>query len=274
MLYGPVYLLALFEVISFIRYLRVRIFGFHHFYAFGDNLGILVIIQAVLVIALLCVIRSVKYRRVLFENHSWKNKDDEDIVRMFTMAGLVFSVASLVIIGTVETLNWYMFKPSREVEGNGYVELGLKSGTKWADRNLFSSDLSSAGLKSYLEGISIDGDIVQELMGDEWSVPTQGQWNELIESCRSLPSYYKGKYGITFIGMNMFKRIFIPAPESDLYRETEYIMKNHYNSFSLEKSTVQISTIERLPWGLIHKKEANNGVVNYYVRPIYVTPGY
>lgn len=262
MLYGPVCFLALFEAISFVRYLRVRIFGFHHFYAFGDSLGILVIIQAVLVIALLCVIRSVKYRRVLFENHSWKNKDDEDIVRMFTMAGLVFSVAALFIIGTVETLNWYMFKPAREVDGNGYVELGLRSGTKWADQNMFSSDCSSTGLKSHLEGMSIDGDIVQEFMGDEWSVPTRGQWNELIESCRSLPSYYRGEYGMTFVGRNKIKRIFIPAGDSDLYNGTTYwsssvVEADEFDDYvnTTNRATIQFFTLEYLPWGLIHSDE-------------------
>lgn len=274
MLYGPVCLLALFEAISFVRYLRVRVFGFHHFYAFGDNLGILVIIQAVLVIALLCVIRSVKYRRVLFENHSWKNKDDEDIVRMFTMAGLVFSVAALVIIGTVETLSWYMFKPSREVDGNGYVELGLKSGTKWADRNLFSSDCSSAGLKSHLEGMSIDGDIVQEFMGDEWSVPTRGQWNELIESCRSLPSYYHGEYGMTFIGRNKIKRIFIPAGDSDLYNGTAYwsssvVEAGEFDDYvnTTKRATIQFFTLEYLLWGLIQSNEEPL-FHKCYVRPV------
>lgn len=276
MLYGPVYLLALFEAISFVRYLRVRIFGFHHFYAFGDNLGVLVIIQAALLIALLCVIRSVKYRRVLFENHSWRNKDDEDIVRMFTMAGLIFSVAALVVIGTVETLHWYMYKPSCEVDGNGYVELGLESGTKWADRNMFSSEPSDVGFKSYLEGASIEGNIAKSYMGDEWSVPTQEQWNELIESCKSLPSYFHGKYGMTFVGRNKIKRIFIPATDSGLYNNTKYWTSTHSyddNLIVIRSShceTVEFFSLEYRPWGLIQSGDPTSPYTNEcYVRPVY-----
>ena len=274
MRYGPVYMLVLFEAISFIRYLRVRILGFHHFYAFGDNLGILVIIQAVLVIALLCLIHSVKYRRLLFENHSWRKTDDEDIVRMFTVAGIVFSVVVIIVIGTIETLNWYMYKPSREVDGSGYVELGLKSGTKWADRNLFSPECSSAGLKSLMEGISIDGDIVQEFMGDEWSVPTRTQWNELIEGCRSIPSYYRGVYGITFIGRNKYKRIFIPAPDSDLYDGTTYwsssvVEAGEFDDYVItsKHATIQFSTLEYLPWRLIQEGETPR-YKKCYIRPV------
>ncbi len=274
MLYGPVCLLALFEAISFVRYLRVRIFGFHHFYAFGDNLGLLVIIQAVLVIVLLCVIRSVKHRRVLFENHSWKNKDDEDIVRIFTMAGLVFNVASLVVIGTVETLNWYMFKPSLEVDGNGYVELGLKSGTKWADRNLFSPERSSVGWKFHMEGVSTDEDTVTEIMRDEWSVPTRRQWDELIESCKSIPSYYHGEYGMTFVGRNKIKRIFIPAADSDLYNGTAYwsssvVEAGEFDDYvnTTKRATIQFFTLEYLPWGLIQKGETPR-YKKCYIRPV------
>ena len=271
MRYGPVYMLALFEVISFIRYLRVRVFGFHHFYAFGDNLGILVIIQAVVVIALLCIILSVKHRRLLFENQSWRKKDDEEIVRMFTLAGIVLSVVVLIVIGSVETITGYMFKPSHIKDGYGYVELGLKSGTKWADRNLFSSDRSSAGLTSYLEGISIDGDIVQEFMGDEWSVPTRGQWDELIESCKSFPSYYHGEYGMTFVGRNKLKRIFIPASDSDLYNGTTYwsssVVEADDYVITSKRSTIQLFTLEYLPWGLIQDGETMR-YIKCYVRPV------
>lgn len=155
-----------------------------------------------------------------------------------------------------------MLKPSRAVDGNEYVELGLKSGTKWADRNLFSSDCSSTGLKSHLEGMSIDGDIVQEFMGDEWSVPTMGQWNELIESCRSLPSFYHGEYGITFVGRNKIKRIFIPAGDSDLYNGTTYwsssvVEADEFDDYvnTIKRATIQFFTLEYLPWGLIQKDE-------------------
>lgn len=279
MRYGPVYMLAIYETISFILYLFVRIFGYHGFYAFGDNMGILVAILAIILIAMLCLIRSVRCRRLLFENKSWRKIDDEEVVKMLTTAGIVFSAVALITIGSVEMLTRYMFKPSHVVDGYGYVELGLKSGTKWSDRNLFSTGHPNAGLKTYLEGLSIEGNIVTEFMGEEWAVPTKQQWDELIGTCKSVPSYYHGEYGFTFIGRNKFKRLFIPAPDSDLHNHTtywtssaadpnnsfDYVLDNDIN-YS-KRTTVQFLSLEYLPWGLI--RNGDSYLYNKcYVRPV------
>lgn len=275
MRYGPVYMLAIYETVSFIAYLLVRIFGYHGFYAFGDNIGILVAIQAIMVIAMLCIVRSVRCRRLLFENKSWRKSDDEEVVKMLTTAGIVFSAVVLIVIGSVEMLTSYMFKPSHVEDGYGYVELGLKSGTKWADRNLFSADRSGVGLKLHLEGISTEGNIVNEFMGDEWSVPTRRQWDELIESCKGVPSYYHGEYGITFNGRNKLKRLFIPATDSDLHNTTTYWTSSAVgtsdsydeDAITSKRATIQFYTLEYLPWGLIQSGESY--LYNKcYVRPV------
>lgn len=279
MRYGPVYMLALYEAVSFIYFLLLRVLGYHHFYAFGDNVGLLVAIQAALLIGMLCLVRSVKYRRLLFENRSWRKKDDEDVVKMLTTAGIVFSAVALIVIGTVETLTWYMFKPSHDKDGYGYVDLGLKSRTMWAERNLFSVDCSNAGLRSHLEGLSSEENIVAEFMGEDWSVPTRHQWDELIGTCKSVPSYYHGEYGFTFIGRNKLKRLFIPAPDSDLHNHTtywtssvsapdcscDYVLDD--GIIYSKRATIQFFTLEYLPWGLIRNGDSylNN---KCYVRPV------
>ena len=273
MRYGPVYMLAIYETVSFIVYLLVRVFGYHHFYAFRDNLGILVAIQAIMIIGMLCSIRNVRCRRLMFENRSWRKANDEDVVKMLTTTGMVFSAVVLIVIGSIEMLTGYMFKPSRVEDGYGYVELGLKSGTKWADRNLFSADRSGAGLKFHLEGISTEGNIVNEFMGDDWSVPTLRQWDELIESCKGIPSYYHGEYGITFIGRNKLKRLFLPARDSDLHNHTTYWTSSAVGDtytqdiITSKRATVQFYTLEYLPWGLIQSGESY--LYNKcYVRPV------
>ena len=242
-------------------------------------MGVLVAIQAVILIAMLCIVRSIRLRRLLFENKSWRKTDDEEVVKMLTTAGIVFSAVVLIVIGTVETLTGYMFKPSHDKDGYGYVNLGLKSGTMWAERNLFSVGRSNAGLRSHLEGLSTEENIVEEFMGNDWSVPTKRQWDELIGTCKSVPCYYHGEFGFTFIGRNKFKRLFIPAPDSDLHNHTTYWTSSAAppdNSFDYvldddiiysKRTTVQFSTLEYLPWGLI--RNGDSYLYNKcYVRPV------
>lgn len=282
MRYGPVYMLTIYETVCFVYFLSVRCFGYRHFYAFGDNFGLLVSIQAAIIIMTLFVIRSVKHRRLLFENRSWRKKNDNDVVKMLAKAGIVFNTVVLIVIGSVEVMSEYMFKPSQEENGFGCVDLGLKSGTKWADRNLFSTGRSKAGPKARIEGTPLDDDIVAEFLGENWSVPSSRQWNELIGTCKILPSYYKGEYGLTFIGRKKFKRLFIPTPDSGLYSGTVYwtsTISTPYNPLfydivcygdkpiSSNHATVQFLSLEFLPWGLIRDGECGINT-KCYIRPV------
>lgn len=114
-----------------------------------------------------------------------------------------------------------------------YVDLGLPSGTKWAKYNLGSKGLTDSGsfyawgetgVKSnYSEDnsetyqIDIDDiagnpryDVACKTLGNHWSIPTQEQWNELMNECNWKWGQVDGMYGMTVTGPN-YNSIFFPA---------------------------------------------------------------
>lgn len=340
MFYNLVYLLVTYEAISFLYYLLLRWFGYRHFRAYFDNMSTIVIIQGIALIVLCCLIHNVKCRRLLFENKSWRNPSDNDFTKETAKIGIVFSLIVVATVSVTESVNRAMFSPSGTSNGYGYVNLGLKSGTMWADHNLLSTSRETTGIKTswgkslftadkslrefewHYGNMALDEDIdiAHELMDGQWSMPSKGQWRELKDVCKSFPSYYNGIYGVTFVGKNRFKRIFIPAPESGLYSDTDYWTttpdeeyvygierdydvwtwdsdagdenqdeaeeettvsgsQDESNGVAAEEDTepmppiatlIHISTIERLPWGLVHE-ELDSTFRKCYIRPVLAT---
>ena len=316
-------MLGFYEFVCVIYFIRIRIIGYHHIYAFCDNYGLLVAIVTTISIILLYSIFNEKSRRILYENHSCKKKDDNNLIKGFAAFGLVFSLITIIVVIAVELSIGLMFKPSYEEQGYGFVRLGLDSGTVWADGNLFSTERTDEGAS--LRWTSHQGDstsTLNQFVGDRMSdliIPTESDWYELLTECKALPSYYNGVYGITIVGKNRVKRMFLPAPDSDLYSPTIYwtatpsapyvdyyeqwyevenededeeedenedIEEGNDSSFSeseesvtevseecLEETipddmcTVNLYTIEYLPWGVV-RNDVSKNYLRGYVRLI------
>lgn len=240
--YGLLAISGFYEIIFAYFYLRARIVGYHHFITFSDNLGVLLSLFSIFMIIMLFSIGFQKYRRLLFENKSWRKEDDNSIIKNVSGFGIKFSVVLLAFICMVEWLNNYRFKPSGEENGFSYVDLKLPSGIKWANQNFFSKSISDLGVElrwgqttsqpvANSELYSDEGalsylvesdDVATELMGGDWYIPTQQDWEELMFECKARPAYYNGVYGMIFKKPFRLKRLFLPAGVLFRWSETPY----------------------------------------------------
>ena len=121
--------------------------------------------------------------------------------------------------------------PDGYINGHGYVDLGLPSGTKWATCNIGAADSTGVGdffawaetSAIYKEGEyhwkNTDlGNIAGQLQydaatynwGDPWKMPNTRQLEELIDVCKWKYVDYKGKKGYIITGPNK-KSIFLPS---------------------------------------------------------------
>lgn len=122
-------------------------------------------------------------------------------------------------------------------DGNNheYVDLGLHSGTLWATCNIGAETEADFGdffawgetkpkedftqknysCKNKAGGLEASNDAARANWGDEWTMPTQRQWVELVMSCKMKWTAMKTKsgekvYGYKIIGSNK-NYIFLPA---------------------------------------------------------------
>lgn len=130
------------------------------------------------------------------------------------------------------------------------VDLDLPSGTLWGDRNLGSKSPSDFGnlyawgevktkddysRYTYVEqlkpGDKLAGykqDAATAELGDEWVMPTEAQFKELISECRWIWKKVDGHYGYEIIGKNGNK-IFLPA--SGWSSDTTFQYRNQYGYY-------------------------------------------
>lgn len=134
-------------------------------------------------------------------------------------------------------------QPDAYVDGHGYVDLGLPSGTKWATCNLGAtspsgfgdyyawgesdqipygakaSELQSAGVINSSGRLQPSSDKARIEWGSRWGMPTREECVELMEKCDWTMMTYKGHRGYLVKGPNS-KTIFFPfsgwkmSPES------------------------------------------------------------
>lgn len=78
------------------------------------------------------------------------------------------AVAAMAVLGA----------QAQYVNGHKYVDLGLPSGTVWATVNVGASDEKSAGTSTSFSGAS---DLLT--WGEQWVIPTEAQWTELLDNC-------------------------------------------------------------------------------------------
>ena len=96
------------------------------------------------------------------------------------------------------------------------IDLGLPSGTLWADKNIGAKsekgygDFFAWGEKSPKYDYTWDNynasdyyDAATVNMGEEWCIPTEEQFKELIMNCECIPNIYSwGYFGINLVGPN------------------------------------------------------------------------
>lgn len=118
------------------------------------------------------------------------------------------------------------------INGHGYVDLGLPSGTKWAVCNIGANNSTDIGnyyswgesdVKStykYDEAItmfqdlpdisgSVKYDTAKKLWGESWTMPTVEQWKELFSKTKVKYVKLNSAEGFIFRGRNN-KTLFIP----------------------------------------------------------------
>jgi hypothetical protein len=123
-------------------------------------------------------------------------------------------------------------KAAAPIEDPKLVDLGLPSGTKWADRNMGARSSSSGGgyyafgetsekqlykrdnytFKADLADIAgTEYDAATKKYGKDWSIPTSQQWHELIDNCTQELIMVNKQLCIKFTGKNG-NSIFLPSP--------------------------------------------------------------
>jgi hypothetical protein len=136
------------------------------------------------------------------------------------------------------------------------IDLGLPSGTKWADRNLGADSQEDRGdyfrfgeVKPFTKNspeyhydkktgsiAGSDSDAATFILGEEWKTPTEEQIMELMEHCNSEWTTQNGVSGIKITGPNG-NTIFLPAAGFIQYNksgEVKFVGKDgHYWSVTL-----------------------------------------
>lgn len=170
------------------------------------------------------------------------NYQNRNIVRIM---GILFKVILLVLplslygqgqisrpITQQNSIVYNVSEPDGYINGHGYVDLGLPSGTKWATSNIGATKSEEIGnyyswgeikpkekyhyKESRLSGIEIQDisgnekyDAASAIWGKNWQIPTEQQMQELIKNCKFKEILYKNVKGILLIGPN-HKTLFIP----------------------------------------------------------------
>ncbi len=125
---------------------------------------------------------------------------------------------------------WVAYQP-------GVVDLGLPSGTKWAQYDIGAWTTGSAGWRFYVKkatpgtnSYTPEGDAAAYFFGEGWSRPTKEQIQELIDNCNW--NYYSGFmtdkpgwYATSKIEGYTDKRLFFPV---DPDYSTHYYWSNHW----------------------------------------------
>lgn len=108
---------------------------------------------------------------------------------------------------------------AKMLNGHEFVNLGLKSGTKWAT---FNMDLDGEVARYAWD----DPDkFVSQQWGERWRMPTKADWQELMDDCFWSWDIQKGRQGMLVKGSNG-NTIFLPADgyiaQGHLMQDNEY----------------------------------------------------
>ena len=192
---------------------------------------------------------------------------------------------SSVFIGTEETAS------INEGKETLAVDLGLPSGTMWADKNVGAETTSDFGnlyawgeintkedysISTYVEQQKplsrinqSKNDVATVELGREWSMPTEEQFKELLSECRWKWKMIKGHNGYEIKGKNG-NRIFLPA--SGWARGTAIEYQNKYGYYWTSECSSNIRFARSLQFPKNGKGIVGNGYlyVGRSVRAVYV----
>jgi len=141
-------------------------------------------------------------------------------------------------------------EPDAYINGHGYVDLGLPSGTKWATCNIGATKSHEYGdyfawgetqpKKKYSKQTSLIGnnnlgnishnpkyDAATYNWGSYWQMPTYINYEELKQSCKWTTIWHNGVYGHKAVGPNG-KSIFFPCGGSKINDTDPYIYEGYY----------------------------------------------
>ena len=215
----------------------------------------------------------------------------------------ILSVVSILIIGggTIafcnretmsveqETDSKHEYDTSKECQP---VDLGLTSGTMWADRNVGASTASDFGdlyawgevtkKKDYSQGMynstdkplsnitSAKDDAAKSILGEDWATPTEKQFKELLSECQWEWIQIEGHYGFKIIGKNG-NHIFLPAAGWICSTKIDY--QNKYGYYWTSERTASNPQFARsLQFPRDGKGIIGNGYLYYgrSIRAVYV----
>lgn len=164
----------------------------------------------------------------------------------FTFAGIMLVLCTVKCVVEAKQIIPYDIVNvfNRDSDNVRYVDLGLPSGTLWADRNVGANDVQDYGgfyswgeinnksehsksNYSYLESYDIVGtsyDVAGKNLGDGWQMPTKWQFNELKKECEW--KWENNGYKIT--GKN-HNSIFLPA--AGAFINTEITSRDYYGFY-------------------------------------------
>ena len=166
------------------------------------------------------------------------------------------------------------------------VDLGLSSGTLWADRNIGADRVEAYGdyfrfdeVKTYIEKSrkyrygEIIGDMAETkrdvatfILGERFHTPTFEQINELMEVCRHEWTTLNDVKGIRITGPNG-NSIFLPAADYRFYYSTA-IADGYYWSVTSNGNEKLCYHSENSPCILYWDK--NNRARGFLVRPVII----
>ncbi|MBQ9556038.1 MAG: TIR domain-containing protein [Muribaculaceae bacterium] len=171
------------------------------------------------------------------------------------------------------------------------IDLGLPSGTIWGDRNLGAYSSSDFGelfawgeittKDDYSQGnynaadkpkgiiFSAQFDASTNFLGEKWSIPTEKQFQELIDKCQWSWKQNNGHYGFDVVGPNGNK-IFLPACGWICSTQIDYQNKFGYY-WTAERSTSNPQLARSLRFSEKEKAYMANGYLYYGrgIRPVY-----
>lgn len=203
---------------------------------------------------------------------------------LISRSGDTLSVSDISIVETESTSGsgqWVFVKAVLDINtnkktstiidnsGHNYVDLGLPSGTLWADKNIGASSQTDMGTV-YTSGNRLDKK-PEELWGGSWHTPTVAQIEELFEN--TTVEFISGDC-CKFTGPN---GNYIILPKSDVYPSGgyygHYISRDfeHYdfaNGNSLYDSNYENRSVYYNCLAIVSRSNGNQFVAISYINPI------
>lgn len=217
--------------------------------------------------------------------------------RLFICAILLIAVAGGIIAfysinGKSDNSRIEIVPKESEPNACRPTDLGLTSGTMWADRNIGAAaphdfgDLYAWGeitkKKDYSQGMynltdkphskitTAKNDVAKSVLGEDWAIPTEKQFKELLSECQWEWIQIEGHYGFKIIGKNG-NHIFFPAAGWICSTKADYQNKYGYY-WTSERTTSNPQFARSLQFPRDGKGIIGNGYLYYgrSIRAVYV----